>query len=878
MENPTPEFHFDENAANIAVLFFERFLHHSKGEWAGRPFQLEQWQKDQVIRPLFGWKRADGTRRYRRAYIEIPRKNGKSTLGAAIALALLYIDSEPGAEVYSAASDREQAAIVFNEARAMVETSPELLRRSKPFRRSIVVPGTRSSYRVLSADAPHQHGLNAHGIVFDELHTQPDRELWDVLNTSTGARRQPLVVMLTTAGYDRESICWEQHEYARQILQGIVQDDSFFACIYGAEESDDWLDPATWRKANPNLGVTISLDYLEGEARRAQISPAYQNTFRRLHLNQWCVILGTMIAMESGEFKRVEDLIPGDRIVAFDEKTQTLTISVVKSILDNGVHPVYRITTKRGRSITTTGNHPFWCRTGRSDSPKYSWIDALSLRPGDRVGIALGWPDGQVQSEITEDQARFLGIMIGDGAMTDHSPRITSIDPGVLEFCRDMAEQFGVALRSRGDHPAQFRFPKKIRGGRQPNSLKQWLIDQKVWGKNVYSKRVPEFVWVGGKKIWAAFLSGYLDTDGCVAEEDGNTAIIWVSANLKLLEDCQQLLAMLGAQSNLRQGRTGEFPSWRLEVHERRSQALLRDSLTPVHSAKKGKLKSAKIEGGRDGAVSLDRFRFDPIQSIEILQPENTIGVEVEAFHTHITNGFITHNTQQETRWLPIETWDTCNQPVDAELLKGAECYGGLDLASSSDIAAFVLDFPNEPGEDERHAWLPFFWIPEANMIERARKDRVPYDAWVRAGLIKATPGNVIDYRQIVADIIALGEKYNIKEIAFDRWGAVQISQELMGAGYELVGFGQGFQSMAPPMKDLLRLVMDRKLAHGGNPVLRWMADNLVVRQDPAGNVKPDKAKSREKIDGIVGGLMALDRASRHQGGSVYDERGLITL
>jgi phage terminase large subunit-like protein len=516
------EFWFDERAAQVAVNFFERVLVHVKGEWAGKPFTLEAWQREEVIRPLFGWKRADGTRRYRTAYIEIPRKNGKSNLSAGIALFLLFADDEYGAEIFSAAADRDQASIVFDLAKQMVEASPVLSERAQVFKKSIMVQETMSVYRVLSADAYTKHGLNAHGVVFDELHAQPNRDLWDVLTTATGARRQPLVVAITTAGFDRESICWEQHEYARKIRDGILEDESYFAYIAAAEMEDDWQDPRIWAKANPGIGVTVKLDYLETECKRAQASPGYQNTFRRLHLNQW---------------------------------------------------------------------------------------------------------------------------------------------------------------------------------------------------------------------------------------------------------------------------------------------------------------------------------------------------------------------TQQESRWLPMEKWDACTMPVDATLLKGATCYGGLDLASTSDIASFVLCFPPEAGEVEMFAWLPFFWIPEENMIERERKDRVPYSTWVRQGLMTATAGNVIDYAFIVKKIEELGELFQIKEIAFDRWGAFQVSQQLEGAGFTMAGFGQGFQSMAAPTKELLRLVMDSKLAHGGNPVLRWMADNLVVSVDPAGNVKPNKEKSREKIDGIVAGVMALDRAVRHGSDkSVYEGRGVLTL
>jgi phage terminase large subunit-like protein len=534
---------FDEKAASMAEAFFDKILVHVKGEWAGQPFMLEPWQREEVIRPLFGWKNPDGTRRYRVAYIEIPRKNGKSSIAAGIALFLLFADGEPGAEVYSAAADREQAGIVFNLAKDMVESAPVLAGRAETFKRAIVVPELRGSYKVLSADAFTKHGLNASGIVVDELHAQPNRDLVDVLMTSTGARRQPLTVMLTTAGFNLETICGEYHDYAIQVRDGVIEDPTFLPVIYAAEVEDapetgaasggeteaaapalDWTDPEQWARANPNLGVSVKEDYLENEARRARHVPAYQNTFKRLHLNIW---------------------------------------------------------------------------------------------------------------------------------------------------------------------------------------------------------------------------------------------------------------------------------------------------------------------------------------------------------------------TEQDTRWLPMDKWAACDRPFDVSLFHGAACYGGLDLASTSDLASLALVFPSEAGEPEDYAIIPFFWIPGDNITDRARRDRVPYDAWARDGLITATEGDVIDYGYIVRDIEALGEVYDIQEIAFDRWGAFQVSQQLEGLGFEVVGFGQGFASMASPTSELMRLILAGGIRHNGHRVLSWMASNMVVSSDAAGNVKPNKIKSREKIDGIVAAIMGLDRGIRHRGtdtGSVYDKRGLRTL
>lgn len=517
---------FDERAAGKAVAFFERVLKHSKGEWEGQPFLLQGWQRG-FVRELFGWKRGDGTRRYRRAYLEVPRKNGKSTLAAGIALMMLYADGEPGAEIYSAASDRDQAAICFDQAKAMVEEAPALLKMSTLFRRSIVVPGTRSSYKVLSAEAYSKHGLNAHGVIFDELHAQPSRELWDVLTTATGARRQPLVVAITTAGYDRESICWEVHEYARQVAAGIIEDSSFLPVIYAADELDDWTNPAVWAKANPGLGATVKTEYIEEECRRAVSSPNYQNAFRRLHLNQW---------------------------------------------------------------------------------------------------------------------------------------------------------------------------------------------------------------------------------------------------------------------------------------------------------------------------------------------------------------------TQQESRWLDMRAWDACaggeaGREWEAALA-GRACYAGLDLASTTDLAALALVFPALT-EEEPYRIVMRYWTPGGTLRERALQDRAPYVEWSRDGWLAATPGDVIDYVRVRAEIERLSKVFNLREVAFDRWGAVQMSQELMAAGLTMIQFGQGYASMSAPAKDLERLMLEGKLAHGGQPVLRWNADNVTVLGDAAGNIKPDKARSTGRIDGVVALIMALDRALRHAVSSkpsVYAERGLRTV
>ena len=226
----------------------------------------------------------------------------------------------------------------------------------------------------------------------------------------------------------------------------------------------------------------------------------------------------------------------------------------------------------------------------------------------------------------------------------------------------------------------------------------------------------------------------------------------------------------------------------------------------------------------------------------------------------------------------PEHIYDRGNHPIDLDDLYGRECFGGLDLSSTSDITALSLVFPPRWSE-ESYIVLPFFWLPEETLELRCRRDHVLYDVWKRQGFINTTEGNVVHYGFIEKFIEELGERYNIREIAFDRWNATQMVQNLEDMGFTVVPFGQGYKDMSPPSKELYKLLMEGRINHGGNPVLKWMAQNVVMHQDPAGNIKPDKDKSTEKIDGIVATIMALDRAIRCQDAtSVYDTRGLLFI
>jgi len=278
------EYHFDEAAAARAIAFVEECCTHVKGELAGTNIKLEPWQRA-VFGNLFGWKhRKTGLRRYRECLVFVPRKNAKTTMAAAIVCLVAFLDNEPGAELYSSAAERDQARLCFEVVAGMVHNEPLMSERAKVFKYSITFGD--KSYKAISAQAGTKHGFNAHLVINDELHAHKTAELTEVLATSMGARRQPLMAHLTTSDYEREgSVCNAKHDYACKVRDGIIRDPSFLPVIYEASKDDDWTTPETWAKANPNLDVSISREFIERECRRAQDDPAYENTFKRLHLN-----------------------------------------------------------------------------------------------------------------------------------------------------------------------------------------------------------------------------------------------------------------------------------------------------------------------------------------------------------------------------------------------------------------------------------------------------------------------------------------------------------------------------------------------------------------------------------------------------------------
>ena len=513
-------FYFDELQATRVIHFIENHIKHIKGELGGKPFELLPFQK-KIVSDLFGWRyKENGLRRFRTAYICLPRKNGKSTLISAIALYMLIADGEPSAECYIAAGDRQQAGIIFDVASGMVKSDKQLHKHLKVFKNSIIHEKSNSAFKAISSEASSKFGYNASFICMDEFFVQKDSSLWDALTTSVGSRRQPLTIAITTAGYNRESICYKTEEYGRKVSEGIIKDDSFYFVKYACDLETDWTSEEALKIANPGLdsGV-VKLDYLKREQEKAIKLPSYENTFRMLHLNQWM------------------------------------------------------------------------------------------------------------------------------------------------------------------------------------SSASKWLSDQQ---------------------------------------------------------------------------------------------------------------------------------------------------------------------------------WMKCDKaPINLNDYRGQTAFAGLDLASVRDISAFVLLIP----EDDRFTVIPYFFAPKDNAFIRSRRDQVDYVGWSKENLIELTEGDVTDYNYIKRRIKEVAEIVNIKSIAFDRWNSSQLVIDLTEDGLPMESYAQGFFSMSAPTKELEKLVLGKQINHGGNKVLRWMCSNLAMKTDPAGNIKMDKSKSTEKIDGMVALVMALGSYMNDDSDdSAYDDRGIVWI
>jgi len=853
----------------------------------------------------------------------IPTHN--STYAGGLGSYFFVADGEQGAEIYCAAVKREQARIVWQNIKNLLKTSG-FADKVTFLTHNLSIESTNSKCEPLASDSKSLDGLDTHFASLDELHAHPTREVYDLIVDSIGARSQPLILIITTSGFNQTGICYEMREYLTQILKNTIQDDSFFGIIFtldtkkdwpdlkdkkeklrkGQQREDDWTNEDVWVKAAPGLlGITESgkrfgiddkgqpipgymtkLEDMRDKCRIAKQMPSAQNNFLTKRLNIWCVIGSTLILMADGSRKRADAVKIGDLIVSFDEKTRKLKRSKITGVYDNGVHDVVTITTVRGREITTTLNHPFWTRTDRWRREKSDWILAGNLKMGDKIGVALNYQTKEGGRRLNREKAQFIGIMVGDGSC--HTmPRLTNTDSGVIEFCSKFAKKNKCTLDPLPDgYHWDFHHADKVAKSLKMKPIKRLLKKYRVWGKDDSTKRVPDAIFKGGRPAWIGFLSGYIDTDGHIAK----TGIIIASCNKELLMDCQDLIALLGAQSIVKQIQGGTY---HLGIFDSKSLKLMAKLLTLSHTKK-----NRELEKFRGFILSYDyATNFDAIKSIKYPGQTATIGIEIEDTHTHITNGLITHNTQQENRWLDLALWDQNNiRPVTEATCASRTCYGGIDLSAVSDLTVWVMLFPDTEDKDLLDILIRV-WCPEARLFDTRNKYREQYQAWKKRGYLITTEGDAMDYDFIRAQIAGSTDKdgkyvpgdkdrFDIQSISVDRGFqgyefSQKLDQELGGdeKNPKVIACGMGWVSMNGPCQEVERLLLLKKLNHGGNPILRWMADNVAVKINPTGGGKsPNKATSQGKIDGIIGILLGLDRKLRirEETGNIYDQYNLV--
>jgi phage terminase large subunit-like protein len=431
-------FWFDAEAGDFAVRWIEKYCKHHKGEWAGRPLQLEEWQKF-CVRSLFGWKRADGTRRFRKGWIEVPRKNGKTELAAAVGMELLVADGEPGAVVYSTATMRDQARILWSAAKAMVKASPDLASAVKPFRSTLVCDD--SKFEPLSADHNTLDGLNPHGDLRDEVHAWAAHELAGVLDTATGARRQPLTLEITTAGtYDPNGVGWQHHEYAAQVVEGAFEDDRLFVFIAAIDDEDDWRDEATWIKANPNLGVSLKREYLREQVEEAERNPSKLNDVLRLHFNRWTRQVERWLSVErwkesEAKARITEDMLLGRQCVGgLDLSTKLdLTAFVLVFPADDGwldllcrfwlPENTMIAQAKAGRRHYEQWAKEGWITLTSGDVIDYAFIRREVNELADRYALGeLGYDPfnaTQIANELTDDGFTMIEVRQGPPSLSE---------------------------------------------------------------------------------------------------------------------------------------------------------------------------------------------------------------------------------------------------------------------------------------------------------------------------------------------------------------------------------------------------------------------------------------------------------------------------
>jgi phage terminase large subunit-like protein len=452
-ESPDGRFYFDVATADKACDFFPTFLSHSQGQFAGQPFELDDWQRCLIVRPLFGWKQAKaGLRRFRKLRLFIPKKNGKTQLAAGIALYLMFCDGEPGAQIVCAAADREQAKLIFDAGKSMVEDSDDLSEMAQVFVRSIVYG--RNAMKVVSADVKTKHGPNISGLIFDEFHAQEKRDLYETLAKGVAARLQPIDAVTTTAGTNQESICYEEYDYAKKVMKGINVDLTVLPVIFEATLEDDWTDLQVYARVNPGYPKTPTEDYLRSEIVAAQSDPRKQNSLKNLHLNIWTQQETVWIPIEWWDACEVDAVGVQD----YENQAAGLDLSSKEDLTCFAI--TRSIKNRNAPSIEVDlghADHDEDEREAEEDAPRRTLNVDFDIEI-----IPFFWmPEQTLYERVKKDRIpydvwRDLGLLrVTEGPIVDYDQMFTDIT-------EEIAPKYGLAIDSRGARAP--RDPKDHRG------------------------------------------------------------------------------------------------------------------------------------------------------------------------------------------------------------------------------------------------------------------------------------------------------------------------------------------------------------------------------------------------------------------------------
>ncbi|HXH05865.1 MAG TPA: terminase TerL endonuclease subunit [Vicinamibacterales bacterium] len=460
-ESPDGRYYFDQAEAERACEFFPALLSHHIGEFAGKPFELLPYQRQLLTLPIFGWKRTvDGLRRFRKVFAFLPKGSGKSPWGSGTGLYLTLCDGEPAAEVYAVAGDKNQARIVHENAKIMVEQSPILREMCQVLRDSIYHPASRSIYQVLSAEAATKHGFRPHAVIFDEFHNQPDRDLYEALKKSLIKRRQPLMVLLTHAGTDDESICYEEYEYAKAVLEGRLDDETCLPVIFELRPEEDWTSPTTWQRVNPGYGVTAKPDALAQEAREAAAEPRKRNDFLRFHLNAWVNQATAWIPLDWWD--RITDPVPPPEVLA-TAPAGAIGIDMAQKIDLAAVVAIFRL---------PLAEAPLEVEVVAGEAPEGELRRTLTLNYRLAVVPMFWLPEETLLERVQQDHIRYdiyrdQGLLrVTEGAVIDSGAIVRYIRELVTRYPRlkqgerigydpAFATEIGVQLQAMGLKPVE---------------------------------------------------------------------------------------------------------------------------------------------------------------------------------------------------------------------------------------------------------------------------------------------------------------------------------------------------------------------------------------------------------------------------------------